>query len=700
MASTYKTPGVYIEEISTLPASVAAVETAIPAFIGFTGKAKKNGKDLIHTNPDDPTEIKPDPTKIDSLLEYEEYFGTGTDEVTIEVNLKSDNSVESVDVGAGFCLYNSMRIYFSNGGGPCYVVSCGTYEEIDTTDDNDLYDALVAGLNAVRKEDEPTLLLFPDAANLFSDKTKFGTLQKDALKQCNDLQDRFCIFDLLNGSEDLDWEDGDSESVDLGFRNNVGAQYLKYGASYYPNLRTTLGFDFGYEHVKGNIKKNGLTVSLGALSTDATVVTHYDRVLADETTFDSYFDDQTCDITFPADLDAAPVNTLALDEGFARITELSGSKDTKKELQQKARYIQFMLEGLVSLKDNLTDTEDEDGDATTNKDLFSIHKAHIAVEGGPSYSRLEELVRKLYEYDISYSTDGGSSFSALGIVTKNGSDNVVYDVVDCSVSGVAEDGDLYGDAGTVTVVVGRARAMWQSLYEDVLSYVKSFAAEIDLRKENLEQLLEESNPVYANIAQAIRKEGIVLPPSGAVAGVYAAVDNERGVWVAPANRSLNSVIGPKVNVTAAEQGGLNVDATSGKSINAIRSFTGRGTMIWGARTLAGNSNEWRYVPVRRLFNMVEESVKKATEFVVFEPNDKNTWVRTKAMIENFLNQIWKAGGLAGAKAEHAYIVKVGLGETMTAQDILEGRMIIEIHMAAVRPAEFIVLRFMHKLQES
>ncbi|WP_225975103.1 phage tail sheath C-terminal domain-containing protein [Anseongella ginsenosidimutans] len=120
----------------------------------------------------------------------------------------------------------------------------------------------------------------------------------------------------------------------------------------------------------------------------------------------------------------------------------------------------------------------------------------------------------------------------------------------------------------------------------------------------------------------------------------------------------------------------------------------------GARTLDGNSNEWRYVSVRRFFNMVEESVKKATEPFVFEPNDANTWVKVRAMIENFLTLQWRAGALAGAKPEHAFYVKVGLGQTMTAQDILEGRMIVETGMAVVRPAEFIVLRFSHKMQES
>jgi uncharacterized protein len=145
---------------------------------------------------------------------------------------------------------------------------------------------------------------------------------------------------------------------------------------------------------------------------------------------------------------------------------------------------------------------------------------------------------------------------------------------------------------------------------------------------------------------------------------------------------------------------VNVDVSSGKSINAIRVFAGKGTLVWGARTLAGNDNEWRYVSVRRLYIYIEESVKKATEFVVFEPNNANTWLRAKTMIENFLSTLWRDGALAGAKTDDAYYVKVGLGETMTSLDILEGRMNIEIGLAAVRPAEFIILKFSHKLQES
>lgn len=219
--------------------------------------------------------------------------------------------------------------------------------------------------------------------------------------------------------------------------------------------------------------------------------------------------------------------------------------------------------------------------------------------------------------------------------------------------------------------------------------------------ENLDALKAENSGAYNaaknEIASSLR---VVLAPSSAIAGVYAKVDSTSGVWKAPANVGLNYVVAPTVKISSQDQEDLNVDPVAGKSVNAIRTFTGKGTLVWGARTLDGNSNEWRYVSVRRFFNMVEESVKKASERFVFESNDSNTWVRVRAMIENFLNTQWRAGALAGASPEDAYFVRVGLGETMSAQDVLEGKMIVEIGMAAVRPAEFIILRFSHKLQES
>jgi phage tail sheath protein FI len=204
--------------------------------------------------------------------------------------------------------------------------------------------------------------------------------------------------------------------------------------------------------------------------------------------------------------------------------------------------------------------------------------------------------------------------------------------------------------------------------------------------------------LYNQARALLDEQRVVLPPSAAMAGIYARVDRERGVWKTPANAGVMAVLGPVAKITDDDQDRLNIDPTAGKSINAIRAFTGKGTLVWGGRTLAGNDNEWRYVSVRRLFITIEENTRKASAFAVFEPNDQSTWLKVKAMIESYLYGLWEQGALAGAKPEAAYYVHVGLGTTMTPQDVLEGRMVVEIGVAAVRPAEFIVLRFSHKLQ--
>ncbi len=468
MASTLKTPGVFVEEISTLPASVAQVATAIPAFVGYT-----------ETQPDPDDEGNIPPTRITSMVEYEAIFGGPDKRVLVELStstsLSENDTIDDVTTyGIEHILYYSVKMHFNNGGGACYIVSAGTYPDVNSTQISK--PTLLAALALLEQEDEPTLLVVPEAIYL-SAIGSWSEVVVAMMAQCAKLQDRFSVIDTYPNAVHAD-EISNS-------RTSLGTQNLKYGAVYYPRLNTTLAYEFN--------------------STDNDLI------------------------------------QVKLDDG------------TKKTLQ-----------------------------------------------------------------------------AAI-------------------------------DAGDLNVTAQE---------------IKDFIAE-----QGFESTLME------------------LPPSGAMTGVYSSVDASRGVWKAPANVSLNSVVAPSILLTNAEQEDLNVTGT-GKSINAIRSFTGKGIIVWGARTLDGNSNEWRYVPVRRLFNTVEESLKKATQAVVFEPNDGNTWLRVRNMTENYLNTLWRQGAFAGAKPEDAYFVNVGLGETMTELDILEGRLIIEIGLAAVRPAEFIVLRFTHKLQES
>jgi phage tail sheath protein FI len=181
-----------------------------------------------------------------------------------------------------------------------------------------------------------------------------------------------------------------------------------------------------------------------------------------------------------------------------------------------------------------------------------------------------------------------------------------------------------------------------------------------------------------------------IPPSGFVMGVFARTDDDRGVWKAPANEQVRSVTELSVPYTQRRQ-----DLLNPQGVNVIRSFPGRGMRIWGGRNLTDDTS-WRYVNVRRLFLMIENSIDAGTQWVVFEPNDATTWLRVRVSVENFLNQIWRAGGLAGASPEQAYRVRVGLGQTMTETDIELGLLIIEVAVAPVYPAEFVVFRISHK----
>ena len=472
MALVYKTPGVYIEEIPKFPPIISGVDTAIPAFIGYTEKVV----DVAVL----------EPKRITSMAQYEAHFGLPQKEDKLTVDGVEVKDSSGTVVGQTFTaalteanrskhiLYYALQLYFANGGGPCWIVSAGTYK----TPSSILLTELDAGLDAIEKVDEPTLLVFPEAAAMLV--ADYKTLMDAALAQCELLKDRFVIMDAHGDNKPA--SDPASNIIDVvnNFRTKgIGTNNLKYGAAYTPYLETVLDY------------------------------------VVDETKVDvDYF------------------------------------------------------------------------------------KAGVA-----SNAKLDTLAT---------------------------TDNLVYE---------------------------SARA-------------------------------------------AIRDLPLVLPPSAAMAGIYAAVDGSRGVWKAPANVSLNAVIKPTIEFTNRDQDSVNDDPVAGKSVNAIRPFTGKGTLVWGARTLAGNDAEWRYINVRRLFIFVEESCAKAAASFVFEPNDANTWVKVQAMIENFLTVVWRQGGLQGAKPEHAFTVAVGLGKTMTAVDILAGRMIVEIGLAAVRPAEFILLRFSHKMAQS
>lgn len=191
--------------------------------------------------------------------------------------------------------------------------------------------------------------------------------------------------------------------------------------------------------------------------------------------------------------------------------------------------------------------------------------------------------------------------------------------------------------------------------------------------------------------RAAKKSGYI-PPSGAVLGVYARTDINRGIHKAPANETV-ACTGLKINYTKGEQDILNPEG-----VNLIRSFPGQGIRIWGARTASSNSS-FRYVNVRRLFIFVEESIKANTNWVVFEPNDATLWSRVSMTISSFLDNLFRNGMLAGNSPEESYFVEIG-PTTMTPDDIRSGRLICNVGIAPSRPAEFVIFRVTQHTSEA
>ncbi len=605
------TPDVYIQEVATLPPSVAEVSTAVPVFIGHTQQALRGDVSLQDV-----------PVRINSLPAYIQYFG-GPDlrkyTVTVEsaeppYKIKLDDSAEPVP---DHQLFYALDHFFKNGGSDCYVISIGSYSPTDKKSKDKFSKALAT----IAQEDEPTLIVLSEACSLGA--ADYYELCTEALQQCGTLMHRFCLIDVL---------DIDTDGKANIFKNDIGTNYLKYGAAYYPFLQTSIGFQYNDE---------GVTLTYA--SKEAAVATNEAAAAAEVVTVP--------DAATPAAPAADPVITAT--PTLLTITVERGTRP----------------EAVVEAWDKLADATKKGFDlvAVSDEPLSEVDGKTL-VKGKPNATLV-----------------GGLSVVYSGSV----SPKLVVDLT----------APVATPAATATGTPPPVATGTTSTTTGTTPTTKTDPPDTEAAN-RLDKIKDAKTGLYNAIKQRLSQETVTLPPSPAVAGVYATVDRERGVWKAPANVSLSAVVGPAKKITADQQARLNIDPDSGKSINAIRSFTGKGTLIWGARTLAGNDNEWRYISVRRLFSMVEESAKKASFFAVFEPNDAATWLKVRGMLESYLYTLWQQGALAGPSPKAAYYVRVGLGTTMTTDDVNNGKMKIEIGLAAVRPAEFIVLSFSHKLQEA
>jgi uncharacterized protein len=584
-----KTPGVYVVEKSAFPNSVVEVATAVPAFIGYTAKAENGDKSLVKK-----------PWRISSLAEYETYYGGAP---TPKFNIADAPKLADADFkiraatvtgkdqgktvtqdNDKFILYYSMKLFFQNGGGPCYIVSVGHYDdeakleesggeqgagygEIKASD-------LMGGIAPLTKEQEPTMVVIPEAVSLKQMKECIA-VQQASLAHCGaKMRNRVSILDIYDGYKDRQDEDGDCIAA---FRDQLGINYLDFATAYYPWVNSTII--------------------------------------------------QEADISF---------NYLST----------TGKAELQKMLSKELK---------VGITDDLPKEE-----AAAEDSAAAPADGDEAAAPAP--------------------TTGGDK------LTKEG-------------QAIADQRTAYGEEIKKIIDFNEDFKVARALPENAKKTDGEIEAALMMKRSLLHKTLVAISPLYVQVIKSISAKLNLLPPAAAMAGVYTAVDNSRGVWKAPANVSLASVSSPAVSITHDDQEDLNV-TTQGKSINAIRSFIGEGTLVWGARTLDGNSLDWRYISVRRTMIMMEESIKLGTKAYVFEANNAQTWITIKSMIRNFLIGIWKRGGLAGSSPDDAFSIYVGLGETMTPEDILEGILRVSVLVAVTRPAEFIEITFTQQMQKS
>ena len=648
--SSIKTPGVYINEIDAFPPSVAQVATAVPAFVGFTENA--------------PTPNIP--TRVSSFLEFQQLYGgaprpTG---ITVELDSNSLPTDNSTVLESQFKLYNSLQLFYANGGGESYIQSIGLYSDAPAFDAA-TKTKFVAGVAALEKFDEPTLLLFPDAVNLTV--ADLGEVQKQALMQCQKLMDRFVIMDVKYDKAKTPIADN------ADFRESIGTNNLKYGAAYYPyltcnfpqafrlsDINTALiptgGFKQFYPN-DTNLKAN--ITAFEALHTDvSSLKTSYKNAVTANKLLD------WTPTVNAAKLNANLIKSWNLIKVFAKPDDYTNSDlTTYVNADLVSISLQPVVQKLIDFRKAYEKLAKPDANPIATLPLASITDADFNGDWG-TISAITESPANEYDGKLSNHVP-----LANAIPAHNEPDFVKIQ---------AELNKLH------TLVINTLDTAVNAVYKYELVQENNLIAQM---------------PIYASIVSKLSQSMNTVPPSGAIAGIYAQTDGTRGVWKAPANVSINGVIGLTRDINDFDQEPMNIHET-GKSINAIRKFTGKGFLVWGARTLDGNSNDWRYINVRRLANMIEESAKKACMRYVFEPNVSQTWVNVKGMIENYLTSIWNDGALAGAKPEHAFFVAVGINQTMTAQDILEGRLIVKIGYAPSRPAEFIILEFKQMQQKS
>ena len=690
-----QTPGVYVTEFPAFPPTVLGVRTAVPCFIGYTERAEDptTKKGLLNT-----------PVPIDSLTAFNSYFGGGkpqdagfmislatppttapaagaagpdfragsaqllADKKQINIGANLDCSVKRQSGASdgstdGFSLYGSMQMFYANGGGFCYVISVGNYGAGKKKDD------LINGLALAYAIHDVTMLVIPDACLLGEED--YGAVANAMLAQAGDLRNRVAILDLPGAIDTFDQPKLKQKANTFYNAISPSQDAFSYGAAYGPGLQTSLisSDDLNFLALADASKENGGTPGKFNLAINHLLTTQaLSRCLNDPE---------------------------KLSDALAKIAQAFPVSDGATAISADAVETIVNTDGRSLL--------DKDGVKTLLKNCACLASATITLEAPAGANSSSST--NASEAGAAGDASGGSQADAQAGDTKG--DASATTAAAASTDAAASTGAAAGAPAAVATSAGGGPLVGVVAIAPPAANAASAGGgsaaaappATPPNTDNLNKFLVNVTPLLSQILKVVSKQVNLIPASGVMAGIWSKSDAINGVWNAPANMAINRAISPLVVLNDKEQGAYNVPP-DGKSIGILRALPGKGTVVWGARTLDGNSNDYRYIQVRRNLIYIEQSVKQSLQDFVFKENDAKTWTTVTSMITNFLTSHWQAGGLMGSKANEAFSVACGKPSTMTDLDILNGYMIVSIALSCIRPAEFIEITITQAMQGS
>jgi len=657
MSTTMKTPGVYIQELDAFGNAVVPVPTAVPAFIGYTAQTSFNGKNLVKKA-----------VKITSLADFLSVYGNEPPQVKFDVSMDLDP--------AKFITLLTAFSEASNAFGTAtndVAVKTTAKQEADTAVEEAEEDKK-SGLQPAADTAQTDL----DTANktlTTANETKVKTLA--LVNRTMTLNDNFkAWFDAL---KPLQTTLVGALSANPQVKATITAAQTPVTTALAPDDLATVKTTYNETATKADFSFGGYAYTL----TRSTV--NY-RMYGSMKFFYENGGGE-CYVMSIGGYDPTEKNLSDTTDFLAAIKLL------EKEMEPTMLVIPDLIE--ITPTPNAYSLQ---GEMINHCATMMNRVALLDIPGGFSEPPTGETSVDTFRNNVSGTLAKNNSYAAAYYPWLH---TTVYQSSNISYLNFTNNNATYGDISSMlTEEFTDKDGKLDDEYKKVIS-----AFSKDLQNNPPQTPLEQADAALNNLSKSyqlikakILSKLNLMAPSAAMAGIYTMVDNNIGVWQAPANVVMQSVEKPAIKIDNQTQEDLN-KPLSGKSVCAIRAFKGEGNLVWGARTLDGNSNDWRYINVRRTLIFIEQSVKEAAKAYVFAPNDASTWVNVQSMISNFLIGVWKQGGLVGPKPADAFSVSVGLGVTMSNDDIQNGIMRVSVKVAVSHPAEFIEITFQQQQQK-